>query len=764
VQTTLPTAIQDKLTHTRGRLRLVDVALGLARAILAVAIVLVVLFSLDTTLKPPLLVVRSFALFMALVATTLALVCLAKPLRRRLGDDDVALMVEAQHPELEGGLISSVQLARELGRDDLYMSRDLIRSTIDRAARDVDQVDFGRVVSFGPMLRLWGLIGAFLLLGGGLLADAQVQRYAGIFVDRVVWGNAEAAYPAAVDLRVHLNGKPWSPDQVFQVAKGDDLGLAVHVLPLGGSERVQVHTRYAGADETESRDLLRYDDHFSKSFTNVTDPFEFVVEDPVHGVQAPRYGTFKIDVVQRPWVEQYEFVLTYPDYTGKAPEAVTQPDLQVPEGTTIHYAAVSNKPLEGEHARLIFEREVAGAKPKRSRQVEEEEAKERPQLLASLAASALGPEGQLAPLSPTVARLELRQGGRQERTLLGSFRVDGDLRFRFRLRSTEGLETGKKPVVFSVRAVPDRRPVVTIPVPGRRRMVTPQAKVPLEIVVKDDYGIADVVLVQQVQRAGETAEEDPQTIQLEGVESGARSLRLAYVFDMADQRLQPGDWLRYRAKAFDHNLDTTKNFKESRRYEIQVVRPEDLERMLQDRLAALKDRLEVAAKDQVSAREGSTAFAQGLGPKGVLNDADKKAIQRLDYDQRRVTTRLQDVEKELLDLQAERELNRLTEEAAVALLKDLTEGVHDLAERASPLISRALEDARSAPTLDDRTKGALRRVPDMQADVLEEIRQLIGRIDKWGDFTEVLQEIRDVQSGQDTIIEGTRRAVQDKHQ
>ena len=82
---------------------MVDLALGLARAILAVSFVLVTLFALDTWLEPPLGVVRAFALFMVLVACTVAAVFLAKPMRRKLSDDHVALLVEDEYPELHGG-------------------------------------------------------------------------------------------------------------------------------------------------------------------------------------------------------------------------------------------------------------------------------------------------------------------------------------------------------------------------------------------------------------------------------------------------------------------------------------------------------------------------------------------------------------------------------------------------------------------------------------------------------------------------------------
>ena len=62
------------------------------------------------------------------------------------------------------------------------------------------------------------------------------------------------------------------------------------------------------------------------------------------------------------------------------------------------------------------------------------------------------------------------------------------------------------------------------------------------------------------------------------------------------------------------------------------------------------------------------------------------------------------------------------------------------------------------------TDGVLARDP--KVDVQEyttKIQALATRIDKWGDFTEVLQEVRDLLSGEETIIEETRKAVQSEH-
>jgi hypothetical protein len=762
---TLPAPIQDRLSSARVRLRTVDIGLGVARAILAVSVALVALFALDTALEPPLLVLRGFALFVSLLAAAAATVFLARPLRRTLTDDDVALLVERENPELGDALVSAVQLSRQLDAPDLYTSRALIRSTIDRTASRVETVDFGRVVRTGPLIPLSVLIVAFLALGGLLLRHPTIAEYAGIFYRRVVLGDPTAMYPKLVKLRVLLEGTD------LAVAKGDDLTVDVQVEQGANLvEKLVVKTQYVtkAPDGSETRTLeereLGSADRllYRKSYQNITDGFSFWIEDDQHDVSTP---TYTVRVVQRPRIERYELVLQYPDYIGKPTEAVTQPDLQVPAGTEITFVAVANKPLA--EAALRFEYDRRPAAGSREKPAPEAQEGPKPAFLGDLPGDAFAQGGPWAPLAASVQRLKVSAAEDGRRVLVGRFRVSKDVRFHFYLLSKEeeghGYDNGKKPVAFSVTALADQRPVVNVPVPGRRKQVTPKAKLPLVIEAHDDYGVASLALRYRIERPGEAAQRPLQTVALPLPQGAARQVKVEWALDMADLQVQPGDLIHYVAVATDKNIDESLREAESRSYEVQVVRPEDLERILQDRLQALKDRLEAAAKEETDARTGTAAFATELGPKDVFTDDDKRRLQRFDQDQRRVTQRIEEILAELTDIAQERALNRLSDEAAAALVEDLSGAVRDLAKEKSPLISRELDDARAATRVDERVRTRLARVPDLQQQVADALTALAARIGKWGDFTEVIQELRDLMQGQERVIDGTKQAAQDQH-
>lgn len=755
--TTLPGPIRQKLSSARMRLRTVDLALGTARAILASSVALLALFMLDTTLEPPLAVLRAFALFVTLLTAAAASVFLSKPIRRPLSDDDVALLVEREHPDLRDSLVSTVQLSRQLDAPDLYTSRALIQSTIDRTAVCVEEVDFGRVVRTGPLVPLWVLIVAFMGLGVLLMRHPTVAEYARTFYKRVILGDINATYPKLVKLRVDLEGND------VAVAKGDDLTVDIRVVDGAHLvEKLIVKTQF-NSGEIEEREL-RSGDRFvyRKSYQNITEGFKFWVEDEPHDVVS---APFTVRVVQRPRVERYEFTLRYPEYTGKPVESMTQPDLQVPVGTEITYLIVANKPIDEAALRFEFERARSDRRGRpEAEQAQPTEDGPKPAFLGDLPAAAFAAGGEWESVGAALARLGVSPGEDGRRALIGRFRVSKDVRFHYWLLAREadgrGYDNGKKPVVFTVSAQADQRPTVQIPTPGRRKQVTPQAKLPLVVDAKDDYGVASLELRHRIDRqgvAGSAWENLPLPI---APGTNPRQVKVAWTLDMADLRLQAGDQLNYLAVATDHNIDEALRAAESRSFEVQVVRPEDLERILQDRLQALKERLEAAARDETELRTATSGFVSELGPKDVLTDDDKRRLQRLDQDQRRVTTRLDDVLNELVDIASERELNRLEDESARALVEELSTALRDLSKERSPMISRELEDARAVTRLDDGVRTRLARVPDLQQDLIDALTALAARIGKWGDFTEVIQELRDLQSGEDRIIEGTRRAVQ----
>ncbi|MCY3024172.1 MAG: hypothetical protein NTW87_34785 [Planctomycetota bacterium] len=136
--------LQTHLDAVRGAWRKTELLKGLALLAADVVVVVLALIALDAIYHLPGLA-RGTLLVAALGAVAaVAAWGMARPLKRRLADDNVALYVEGRYPQLQGTLISAVEYGRRPreGQLESELVDALMLDCLERAA----QVDFSRVI------------------------------------------------------------------------------------------------------------------------------------------------------------------------------------------------------------------------------------------------------------------------------------------------------------------------------------------------------------------------------------------------------------------------------------------------------------------------------------------------------------------------------------------------------------------------------------------------------------------------------------------
>jgi hypothetical protein len=104
--------LQTHLNAVRHGWRKTELLKGLALLTADVVIAMLALIALDATYHLPGLA-RAGLLVAGLGAVAaVGALGMARPLRRRLHDDDIALYVEGRYPQLQGTLVSAVEYAR----------------------------------------------------------------------------------------------------------------------------------------------------------------------------------------------------------------------------------------------------------------------------------------------------------------------------------------------------------------------------------------------------------------------------------------------------------------------------------------------------------------------------------------------------------------------------------------------------------------------------------------------------------------------------
>ena len=96
----------------------------------------------------------SFRLLTWLVVGVVAIRYLIRPLRRRVGDDQVALYLEEHEPTLEATLLAAVEAEREGEHYSPDLVRGLVRAAVQRAAA----VEDGRRIEQGRLFRSGGIL------------------------------------------------------------------------------------------------------------------------------------------------------------------------------------------------------------------------------------------------------------------------------------------------------------------------------------------------------------------------------------------------------------------------------------------------------------------------------------------------------------------------------------------------------------------------------------------------------------------------------
>ncbi|HSR15872.1 MAG TPA: DUF4175 family protein, partial [Gemmatimonadales bacterium] len=227
-------------------------------------------------------------------------------------------------------------------------------------------------------------------------------------------------------------------------------------------------------------------------FFDVVERIEYTVE--ANGV---RSSSHTITVADLPTVGSLVLELRYPGYTGLPPERIEPGgDLVVPQGTTVRFLVRSTRPAP--EGRVILD------------------------------------PGQPVPLVAGADSL-----------LDGSTRISAPGSYRIELRASSGSWVPGS-LSYRIDLLEDRGPSVRMTEPGRDLQATAIEELFLEASASDDYGIAALELVYQVNGGEE------QSVTLyQPDRAPRREIAAGHTLFLEEMPLRPGDLIAYHARARD---------------------------------------------------------------------------------------------------------------------------------------------------------------------------------------------------------------------
>jgi hypothetical protein len=472
-------ADQDLLTtirKVRGRWKL---ALVLRGAIICVA-ALVLLVALSAI---------GFAQFGFTPATVVALrwavgalallvfgVVVLLPALRRVSDERVALYIEEREPALQSVLISAIETAG-------HAQSGIARALVERAAGECRQLSFGQRIEHKRLQRngialATAVVAAIVILGAG---PAPLRNSA-----RALLLPMPAAQAAGV---MSISAHPGN----VTIARGADVAVTAELSGFKGSEAFVVMRDGKGEWRRWSMSSAQKGDGFEAVLFDVSVATDYYVESGE--VRSP---TYRIEVVDAPFVKGLTLEYQYPAYTGLAPKRIEEGgDIVAPRGTLVRVIATPSSPVA---------------------------------------------DGRLQLDDARAIRLQSTPNGALQATM----RVLKDGLYHIELPGLDGRLTSAS-AQYAITALVDEPPTVRVEKPGRDIKVSAIDEVFVSAAANDDYGVARLDLVYSVNGAPQ------QTRNLATPSARSASVTGAHTFFLEELSLKPGDFVSYFVRATDNN-------------------------------------------------------------------------------------------------------------------------------------------------------------------------------------------------------------------
>lgn len=560
----MPDKILERLHATRRRLRIVQTITGCCRVIIALVVLVAAFFAVDFFITSHIFPTGTADLLARLVLLIAGAIVwlriiytdLWKPMTHRYTDDDIAMLVEKRHAELNARLISTVQLTQAGARDaSRYQTSSQLIAALDEQTRaTTSHVAFADFIDLQLLRR--AALGAVILAVMATALALWRRHYFDVFIQRMALFSVN--YPTSTRIVSFTKGG--------NLIAGQPLLIQVELDPhhyVPREAHVLVHPMN-GAPYTITLDPVSHRANiFQGKISNTLARFTYRLR--AYDAQTPWQTEH---VWARPSVKALAITCVYPSYVQRPPHTTQSGDVIVPAGTVLNFSATLVYPCKEAAIKL----RIQPARPKQRR-------------LSST-------QPRTRPKTPSIIRRTLPMILDANGLIAhGQWTATQNASFYVHLVDRHGL-INSQPTRYIVEAVPDLPPVVHILFPRRTEDATPFAAWPIRYSASDDYGLTKVYLVYQIQPPSNdnATSESAATTESSGIAAERygpahkiliadltkyqqRRLRnMKTILEFTGLKVTPGCRVRYWLEALDNHLPTP-NMGKSHRLRFRIEDP-----------------------------------------------------------------------------------------------------------------------------------------------------------------------------------------------
>lgn len=675
----------------------------------------------------------------------------------QLANRSLALVLERRFHSLRDSLLTVVELGEHDDPQREFNPRMLAETEMEALAGAGD-VNVSAALNFRPLLRRVALAGLLLVSVVGFSLAARDAF--GIWMRRSLL-LSEELWPRKTDLSV----VEFADSPVKKIARGGDLELNVRADAAPGRVVPDVvEVRYYSEDGGRSRENMSRLGSVVPG-TDAFQPYVYTFKSVLTDVEFyvlggdDRLGPYRLQVVDSPTINRVTLHCEYPAYMRRTPRDLPVTGIMpIPRGTKVTLRAETNKDVE----QVRIDQLANGD-------------------------------------TPSITELSLAGSKTPRQFSLELPALDSDVTLQFALLDTDGIRS-RDAIRLSLSLVEDEAPRVEARLAGIGTAITPQARLPLEGEITDDYSLGRGWFEYSVD--DNPAQQQPFAATLAGREQVVAS----EVLEVGPLQLKPKQRLQLLAQVADTcDLSGDPNVGASQKYVLDIVTPGELRSLLEARELQLRRRFETILQEFTDTRDllaridlvakpagenapeaekpadGENSAADEPGGKpAVLEEGaepgDKAATRRaVETDpvaaatQRKVqsarciqnSARANDETRGLAvafdEIRAELINNRVdTEELKQRLQQGIADPLRRIADERFPELDRRLKQMDALidrPAEAERLQAASRQQADL---ILVEMQQVMDNMLELETFNEALDILRTIIKTQDELNEQTK--------
>ncbi len=638
-----------------------------------------------------------------------------------------ARKIEQLHPELGDRLTSAVAFAAESDDDESWGSTQLRRAVVTETEAATEGIDFSACLDRRPSYRALAAAGVVL---------STIVVLAALDGPSVALAARRLLVPWGHDVWPRRHRLQWEQAPT-RLAIGQD--FEARLSDAGGSlpPRVEIQYWFEGdeSSQIQSYAMKPVEGQMVHRLANVTRPFRYRAA----GGDDQTMSWTALQLVEPPRITQCALTLHPPDYAGGA-ERHVDGGFRALAGTRVTLHGRTSKPLTG----------------------------------ATLETDTVGGPARI-PLELDSDRLGFSLDEQSQAWTVLQSGVYG-----IRLVDQQGLDVGVLSQ-WDVHVQRDSPPTVSLRQPVADLMVTPQARVKLAAIVKDDLAVRAVSLHWLHSTDPEGAAQvtalwtGPARVNVPSArdlleEEGVQAT-IQQVWDLASLgAMSPGQWLDFHVTAEDYKGQ----FGESAVRRLLLISREELEDRVGQHYSELLDEIAEVVRLQSDTRMQVWGLEIQAREAEQFAQQDLDQLQAAELNQRQVQQRLSGTEDgvagEILQLLEQLDSNRIENPELATRLRQVQASLDQLHRTVLNSLQHQLVDAiklvrPQAVQADLSLEPAVREellelfppVLAGQQQVIDQLSALLGRLAQWDSYQRLAREVGRLKREQEELRSHTQQ-------